>query len=71
MSDAEKRRSNAARRGITPSCLLKKRHAAGDNTCDNAVPEESPFGRSQTLKIDRLRQPALYFDFMTSSAGPK
>jgi hypothetical protein len=26
---------------------------------DNAVPEESPIGRSQTLKTDRLRQPAV------------
>jgi hypothetical protein len=38
---------------------LVKRHAAGDHTRDNAVPEESPRGRSQTLKTDRLRQQQL------------
>jgi hypothetical protein len=36
---------------------LIKRLAAGDYTHDNAVPEERPFGRSQALKTDRLRQP--------------
>jgi len=36
---------------------LPKQHSAGDDTRDNAVPEEHPFGRLQTLKTDRLRQP--------------
>jgi hypothetical protein len=34
-----------------------KRHAAGEYTLENALPEESPFGRSQTLKSHRLRPP--------------
>jgi len=32
--------------------------AAGEYTRAKALPEESLFGRSQTLKSDRLRQPA-------------
>jgi hypothetical protein len=36
---------------------LTKQHAAGDHSLDNPVPEKSPFGRSQTLETDRLRQP--------------
>jgi hypothetical protein len=35
---------------------LAKRHAAGGFTSDIAVPEEGPFGSSQTLKTGRLRQ---------------
>jgi hypothetical protein len=37
---------------------LVERHAAGEYTLDNAWLEESPFGRSQTLRSERLRQPA-------------
>lgn len=37
---------------------LAERHADGDYTCDDAVQEEPPFGKSQMLKSDRLRQPA-------------
>ncbi len=37
---------------------LIERHDAGEYTRDKAPPGESPFGRSQTLKSERLRQPA-------------
>ena len=37
---------------------LVERHGAGGYARDNTVPEEGPFGRSQTLKGHRLRQPA-------------
>jgi hypothetical protein len=35
-----------------------ERHAAGEFTRDNALPEGSPLGRSQTPKSRGLRQPA-------------
>ncbi len=37
---------------------LVERHAGGEYTRAKAPPGESPFGRSQTLKSERLRQPA-------------
>ena len=37
---------------------LVERHAAGEYTRAKALPEESPFGRSHTLRSERLRQPA-------------
>jgi len=37
---------------------LVERHTAGEYTRAKALPKESPFGRSQTLKSNRLRQPA-------------
>jgi len=36
---------------------LIKRRAAGEHFCAKALSEGSPFGRSQALKTDRLRQP--------------
>ena len=39
--------------------LVLKQHAGGDDTRNNAVPEESPFGGSQRVKTDHLRQPIL------------
>jgi hypothetical protein len=37
---------------------LVERRAAGEHTRAKALPEDGPFGRSQTLKSNRLRQPA-------------
>jgi hypothetical protein len=37
---------------------LVERHAAGEYARAKALPKESPFGRSQTLKSDRLRMRA-------------
>jgi multidrug efflux pump subunit AcrA (membrane-fusion protein) len=37
---------------------LVERHAGGEYARAKPLPEESRFGRSQTLKSDRLRQPA-------------
>jgi hypothetical protein len=38
---------------------LVKQLAAGEDTRAKALPEESPFGRSQTLKSNRPRQPVV------------
>ncbi len=52
-----------------PVRALEERHDAGKYTWAEAPPGESPFGRSQTLESERLRQPAIT-ELSNKSAPP-
>jgi len=58
-TDNKKPRTEQVRATIAHLSRLVERHAAGGYARAKALPEESPFGRPQTLKSDPLRQPAI------------